>query len=347
MISGTMVSGMNNNDGEVVREIDNSSSVSLIIVESGNNLSLIRQTVETIYHRTDYSNYEFLFVCDTSDSSIIDFLQRVPKSRILYNERHESLARNRNKAAFNSSCEYLCFLDSDIIVNESSWLSRMISLYESDNLTGIVGRGANTVGAVCWLHPSGLVTYSALSIDDKKRYGKPLEVMMVMGHNMLMKRNIFHEVGGFDEGFDPLNGEDADICIRTFLSGYKIMDLYVDVEHVGAQGINNSVCRFSLEKRQALIIASQRRLAFKYAPILPTRPLLYHHDTPSFLNHLRSNVKKYLDNLPVLPSTINADGKINKLYLPLPEFEYCEAASDVWANPTNDILEQLYEEPII
>lgn len=347
MISGTTESGVYNNDEEVIREIDNSPSVSFIIVESGNNLSLIRQTVETIYHRTDYSNYEFLFVCDTSDSSIIDFLQCVPNSRMLYNARHESLARNRNKAASNSSCEYLCFLDSDIIINEPSWISQMIALYESDSLTGIVGGGANTVGAVCWLHPSGLVTYSALSPDDKRKYGKPLEVMMVMGHNMLIKKTVFHDVGGFDEGFNPLNGEDADICIRSFLAGYKVVDMYVGVEHVGAQGINNSVSRFSLEKRQALIIASQRRLAFKYAPILPTRPLLYHHDAPLFLNYLKSNAKEYLDSLPALPPTVGEDGTINKLYLPLPEFEYREVAGDVWENPNNDILIKLYEDPII
>ena len=54
------------------------------------------------------------------------------------------------------------------------------------------------------------------------RYKEPLEMENVTGASMLVRRDVFYQIGGFDEEYG-LYAEDTDFCMKVRQSGWKIM----------------------------------------------------------------------------------------------------------------------------
>jgi len=65
------------------------------------------------------------------------------------------------------------------------------------------------------------------------RFDLPGALAWVLGAAMLVRRELFEAIGGFDEGFF-LYGEDADLCLRIRRAGFEIAHApEVTVRHVG------------------------------------------------------------------------------------------------------------------
>jgi N-acetylglucosaminyl-diphospho-decaprenol L-rhamnosyltransferase len=85
--------------------------------------------------------------------------------------------------------------------------------------------------------------YRGLDLD----YSKRLPVEQPAGAFLMVRRAVWQEVGGFDEGFFPLWFEDVDFCRRLMDRGYRLY--YVPgavAKHTGG----HSIPRISVEMRQ-------------------------------------------------------------------------------------------------
>ena len=58
---------------------------------------------------------------------------------------------------------------------------------------------------------------------DRGQYDGLSDVDYVTGAVMAVKRSVLEELGGFDEGFRPLDFEDVDLCWRARQAGYRIV----------------------------------------------------------------------------------------------------------------------------
>jgi GT2 family glycosyltransferase len=85
--------------------------------------------------------------------------------------------------------------------------------------------------------------YRGLELD----YSAPLEVEQPAGAFLMVRRTVWEELGGFDEGFFPLWFEDVDFCRRAIDRGYR---LYYSPQAVAKHTGGHSIPQLGLEIRR-------------------------------------------------------------------------------------------------
>ncbi len=76
--------------------------------------------------------------------------------------------------------------------------------------------------------------YRGLGLD----YGSRLQVEQPAGAFLMVRREVWQELGGFDEGFHPLWFEDVDFCRRAADRGYRMYyEPQAVAKHTGAHSI--------------------------------------------------------------------------------------------------------------
>lgn len=85
--------------------------------------------------------------------------------------------------------------------------------------------------------------YRALGLD----YSQRSEVEQPAGAFLMIRRDVWRELGGFDEGFQPLWFEDVDFCRRAVDRGFHLFyEPRAVAKHTGA----HSISRLTLEMRK-------------------------------------------------------------------------------------------------
>ncbi|SPF54826.1 Glycosyl transferase, family 2 [Candidatus Sulfopaludibacter sp. SbA4] len=99
--------------------------------------------------------------------------------------------------------------------------------------------------------------YRALDLD----YSKLQEVEQPAGALLMVRREVWHELGGFDEGFFPLWFEDVDFCRRLADRGYR---LYYAPQAVAKHTGGHSISNLTVEMRRVYWYGSLLRYATRH-----------------------------------------------------------------------------------
>jgi GT2 family glycosyltransferase len=158
--------------------------------------------------------------------------------RVLVHHHHENLgvAPGRNAAARLAieklNPTHLLFLDNDMFL-EKDFISALLKPHlENDRVGQTQGKlrfmydqERLNDGGGCkitwWLGQTNPVGYGEI---DRGQYDQISECVACGGF-MLVRRDVFEELGGFDEGFGVLGPDDLDFSLRLAKAGYK--SLYV------------------------------------------------------------------------------------------------------------------------
>lgn len=124
-------------------------------------------------------------------------------------------ARNRNVGAAHARGTWICFIDSDCIPT-SDWIEQMIGAIKS--LDGRVFYGHVTIPADTsyWGRCDHLLVFGACPRTV------PQVVQSAATLNFCIERELFLEIGAFDESFPFAAGEDLDLCYRLSQAGQPI-----------------------------------------------------------------------------------------------------------------------------
>lgn len=202
---------------------------------------------------TDYPNFRVIVVDNGSTDNSVEFIKKnYPTVRMIRNNENLGYARAINVAMESVESEYVVFLNNDIIV-ESNWL-RQLMLYMNS-----IKKVAAANPKILFLHNKEVINSAGGSCDiygvgwnrgngeiDRGQYDAVKEVFYVNGAALLTKKDVWEDVGSFDERYF-LYGEDLDWCWRARTKGYKI--LYVPSAKIYHQwrGSGGSMIKF-LEK---------------------------------------------------------------------------------------------------
>jgi len=126
--------------------------------------------------------------------------------------------------------KYVCFLNADVRVADG-WLDGMLSVLEEDENIAIVGnRQIDDKGKI---HSCGSVwSWKDLSFrhvlrdqvpDVQREWVMFREVDMITASCLLMRRDVFRKLGGFDEKYLLGYWEDSDLCMKARNAGYRIV----------------------------------------------------------------------------------------------------------------------------
>ncbi|MES9948094.1 MAG: glycosyltransferase [Candidatus Thiodiazotropha sp.] len=253
-----------------------------IIIPTRNGEKLLRQCIESIRDRSNYKNIEFIIVDNQSDDqatlAYLTELDSQDATKVLRYDHPFNFSAINNFAVEHASGELLCFMNDDIEVISPDWLGEMVS----HGVRPEIG----AVGARLWypddrLQHGGVVLglggvaghamkYS--SKDNKGYMGRSVLIQnytAVTAACLLLRRDVFDAVDGFDSEHLAVAFNDVDLCIRIYQAGYyNLWTPYAELYHHesasrGAEDTPEKQKRFSGEAEYMLE---------KYGPLLQRDP---------------------------------------------------------------------------
>jgi GT2 family glycosyltransferase len=194
--------------------------------------------MDGILKRTAYTHFEVLLVVnrmreDTREQK--DFLNEIatiPNVRTLYfDDRPYNFSKTNNWAAQQAGGDLLCFLNDDTEVITADWLSTMTGHVLRDRV-GAVGAlllypngRIQHAGVVLGAGGVGAHLYRSVPRETRGYHDRALvdqEVSCVTAACVLVRREAFSSIGGFDEKF-AVAFNDVDFCLRLEEAGWRIV----------------------------------------------------------------------------------------------------------------------------
>ena len=200
-----------------------------IVMPVCNRVELTKDCLTALAGLNDQPEYELIIVDNGSTDGTTDFLRQLSGDvRTIANEENLGFAKACNQGAAAARGKYLVFLNNDTIPQQG-WLTALVAEVNSHAEVGIVGSKL--------LYPNGTVQHAGVVRDCARRLpyhiyknfaashpavNQRREFQIVTAACLLIRRTLFDEVGGFDEGC--VNGfEDADLCLKVRERGYVVV----------------------------------------------------------------------------------------------------------------------------
>lgn len=212
-----------------------------IIIINHNTRQLTGQTIASVLRHTRGVVYEILVVDNSTDMQEVYSAHNDPRVRVLPGIENRGFSHGCNYGARHAQGEYLLFLNSDILVHDNAVGESAVYLKDHPRV-GILGirtlladgkldagckRGFPTPAAAFYYfagwdrkHPQSRKygAYHQTFLDERQT--APVEA--VSGAYLMMPKEIFRQVGGFDESYF-MYGEDLDLCYRVKRLGYEVV----------------------------------------------------------------------------------------------------------------------------
>jgi GT2 family glycosyltransferase len=205
-----------------------------IIIPFRDQFDLLRNCLRSLRTST-YRHFEIILVnngsTDPRTLRFIDRITRRPRLSVIDASGAFNFSRLCNAGAERASGDCLLFLNSDTEVLSGDWLQHLLHP-AADPKVGVVGatllypdRTIQHAGLFPradgeWVHPYRGEPENIAGLDGELRV--PRCVPAVTGACLMLRREVFDELGGFDERF-PTTFNDVELCCRARERGYSVV----------------------------------------------------------------------------------------------------------------------------
>jgi len=223
---------------------DENAPLVSIIIPVYNQFNYTYNCLKSILENTGSKiKYEIIIADDCSDDLTKDIKTAVSNINVVITPENYGFLKNCNYAAKQAKGKYILFLNNDTQVQEN-WLLPLTELIEKDEKIGAVG--SKLIYANGMLQEAGGIFWNDASAWNYGRMGDPAlpeynyvkEVDYISGAALMVKKEIWDKLNGFDEHFAPAYCEDSDLCFAVRKMGYKVMYQSASVV-VHFEGITN------------------------------------------------------------------------------------------------------------
>jgi GT2 family glycosyltransferase/ADP-heptose:LPS heptosyltransferase/predicted SAM-dependent methyltransferase len=199
-----------------------------IVVPSFNPTSNTRQCLDAVFANTREFPLEVLVVDDASTDAAGSLMEPYgERIKIIRNETNQGFTKSVNIGAQAARGEYLVILNNDTLP-ERGWLKELVQALEYNPEVGIAGpkllypddRTIQHAGLV--INEDGVAEHIYRHMpEDYPAANRFRKFRALTGACLVMKRDYFVRLGGFDEAF--YNGaEDTDLCFRVLEDGKAV-----------------------------------------------------------------------------------------------------------------------------
>jgi GT2 family glycosyltransferase/2-polyprenyl-3-methyl-5-hydroxy-6-metoxy-1,4-benzoquinol methylase/spore maturation protein CgeB/Tfp pilus assembly protein PilF len=207
--------------------VQRSNAVVDVVIPLYNKAAYTRACLEGLEATRGDVSYNLVLVDNASTDETPQLLSEwIDRADVVRSSENLGFARGNNLGASRGSAPYVLFLNNDTVPDEG-WLDALVAEIEQDVAIGIVGAKLVYPGKRDVQH-AGLEIVNGTP-DHVFRHAKendshviePRDLDMVTGACLMIRRDLFEALGGFDEVY--VNGvEDVDLCLRARDRGYRV-----------------------------------------------------------------------------------------------------------------------------
>ncbi|MBC3362529.1 glycosyltransferase [Pseudomonas sp. SWRI154] len=209
-----------------------------IIVRTGDSLAALQRCAESLIERTAYTQYEILIVdSGVRDPAMLGWLENMSQLgasmlRVLRHGGEDNDASVRNFAAGQARGQYLLLLSPHMVICENDWLDEMINHAQRPEVAVVGARILSPQGAIVGggqvlglAGPVGTPFYgeSAASRGYMQRLHTTQNWSSVSSDCLMIRKQVFDELGGLDDASFTLGLSDVDLCLRAGKNGYLVV----------------------------------------------------------------------------------------------------------------------------
>jgi GT2 family glycosyltransferase len=199
--------------------------VSIIIPTYGQVGFTLRCLASLVAHAPGVP-FETIVIDDAAPDPETERLAQVVGIRLVRNETNMGFLRTCNAAARDARGDYLFFLNNDTEVR-ANWLKPLLAVFHARLDAGAVGSRLlypdgrlQEAGGIVWRDGSAW-NFGRHEDPDKPAYSYVREVDYCSGAALMLRRETFLRMDGFDELYRPAYYEDSDLCMRLRQIGLK------------------------------------------------------------------------------------------------------------------------------
>lgn len=215
-----------------------------IVICTRDHGEMLRAAVDSILKRSTYGRYDITIVDNGSRERAtlrtLEYLAGHDRITVIRHDCPFNYSRLNNLAVATTRGDLVCLLNNDVEVISPGWLEEMISL--------AIVPDVGVVGARLWYpddtlqHGGVIIGVSGLAGHAHPRLprghaghgGRAVlqqELAAVTGACLVVRRSVFDEVGGLDEGL-AVAFNDIDFCLRVRAAGYRnVWTPYAELMH--------------------------------------------------------------------------------------------------------------------
>jgi len=212
-----------------------------IIIVNYNVKEFLQNLLHSIDKASQNLSSEIIVVDNASDDGSVELLKsKFSSVKLIENKTNLGFGKANNQALKIAKGKFLLLINPDTVIREDT-VKKMIEFLEEQKDAGLAGcKILNPDGSLqlaCrrsfpgpWTSFCKVTGLSNLLPNSKMfaRYNltylnenQTYEVDAISGSFMMLKREVYEKLGGFDEQFF-MYGEDLDLCYRIQKAGYKV-----------------------------------------------------------------------------------------------------------------------------
>jgi len=243
-IEAEVIAGQGNGVIRVKRRIRGEPMIS-IVIPTRDRVSLLKRCIESIENNSTYQNLEFIIIDNLSqETETLDYFavlkRESPRYKIIRYPYQFNYSSINNFGVTHASGEHFLFMNNDLEVIAPGWIEALLEHSQRGDI-GCVGARL--------LYPDGSVQHAGVIVGlygGADQYGKlaprtshgyldayisTRECSAVTSACMMIKKDLFFSLGGFDELFIVGFG-DTDLCLKAIEKGYRnIYTPYAELFH--------------------------------------------------------------------------------------------------------------------
>jgi len=234
--------------------------VSVIIVNY-NTISLLVDAVDSVIEKTESIEYEIIVVDNASSDNSKNILAEKYGNKVIFISLSENIGfgRANNEAVKIAKGRNLFFLNPDTILLNNA--VKILSDYLDNNprvgccggnLVDNDGKPVHSFARFFFSLIFDEINQLFMRLPEKTLYGKnafynytdkPLKVCFITGADLMIKKNLFKILNGFDPDFF-MYYEDSELEHRVNKAGYKIYSIpNALIKHLEGKSFSNSLDR--------------------------------------------------------------------------------------------------------
>jgi len=274
-------------DDRVLRFGDNHAPRATVVVTAWKGAPYLFDCLASLHDTAPAVPFELFVSANEPTAELCERLDRLlAGATVISSPLNLGFAGAVNRAAARAVGEYLVLLNDDAVV-EPGWLEALVTAADADPVAGAVGgRILSPDGSS---REDGTVLWSDGSVTLLDAYYRPVpepppgprRVDHCSAVSLLVRRSVWEQVGGFDEGYFPAYHEDVDLALKIHALGRTV--LYQPASTVRhRQGASAS-----LRYRRFLLRRNTARLRARWSDALGERPPPDPHNPAALSSALR------------------------------------------------------------